>query len=159
MTILDKITLQIAEKLREKATKQGRIPFKTGDLRKSIQVFHTLSTPVESEAKVGSNLVYARAVHDGRKAITIYPNVKKNPPRGYRKHKDKKRARLKFTIAGKTIFAKKVHLKATRGQPFLREATEELDREGFGFLKKNALKELSEHVADSLVKKIKVKLG
>ena len=156
MSILDHITLQIAEKLREKATKQGRIPFKTGDLRKSIQVFHTLSSPTKSQAEVGSNLIYARAVHDGRKAMTIYPNVNKNPPRGYRTHRNKKRASLKFTIGGRTIFAKKVNMKATKPQPFLRDAANELQAEGFNFLKDNALKELSDEIADKIINNIKI---
>jgi len=75
---MDRVVLKIAERLRDKATAHGRIPFESGGLRKSIQVEHI----GKGKAVVGSNLVYARTVHDGRPAITIRPNVSKNPPPG-----------------------------------------------------------------------------
>ena len=131
MTIdLNKVVLQIAERLREKATDQHRIPFRTGDLRKSIQT--DLVGP--GRATVGSSLPYARPVHDGRPAITIRPNVSKNPPLGDRKHRNKNKARLKFKVGGRIVFAKAVNQPARKGKPFLREAAEAVEAEGFGFL-------------------------
>lgn len=151
---LDRIVLLIAERLRDKATAHGRIPFESGDLRKSIQVEHL----GKGKAVVGSNLVYARAVHDGRPAITIKPNVAKNPPRGHRKHKNPKRARLKFSIGGKTVFARQVHQPARKGQPFLREAAEEMQREGFDWLKPALADEVGEAMVKEISKRITLKV-
>lgn len=83
---------------------------------------------------MGTNLVYARVVHDGRPAITIRPNIAKNPPHGERKHQNPKHARLKFNIGWKAVFAKKVDQPARKGQPFLRGAAEEMQgRDGIGW--------------------------
>ncbi|SDP76996.1 phage virion morphogenesis protein [Desulforhopalus singaporensis] len=112
---IDKIALTIAERIRDKGTKQGRIPFLTGDLRKSIQ---TESLGL-GQASVGSNLSYARAVHDGRPAMTIRP---------------KKGKYLKFNVGGQDIFVKEVHQPARKGKPFLFEAIAEMENEGYDFL-------------------------
>ena len=152
---VDRIVLMIAERIREKSTKKNRIPFVSGDLRKSIQVEHI----GEGKATVGSNLIYARAVHDGRPAMTIKPNVAKNPPRGNRTHKNKKKARLRFTIGGKIIFAKSVKLPAMRGQPFLRKAVNEMSMEGYQFLLPVLKREVSEEVAEKIVKNIKFNIN
>lgn len=126
----DEIVWKIALRVEDLATDEDRIPFLSGDLRKSIQ--SRMTGP--GEAAVGSNLPYARAVHDGRPPIVIVPNVKKNPPYGDRQHRDPKRARLKFTIGGQTIFARSVHQKARKGKPFLREALDALRLEGWDWL-------------------------
>lgn len=63
----------LAEHLREIATRQDNIPFRTGQLRKSI-ISAVLS---DTEATVGTNLIYARAVHDGRPPMVIKPARKK----------------------------------------------------------------------------------
>ncbi|MCB2022881.1 MAG: hypothetical protein KDG44_18935, partial [Burkholderiaceae bacterium] len=61
------IALQIAEALREIATRQGNVPFDKGDLRKAHE-----SHPHGSDGAVlAVNTPYARALHDGRPAITI----------------------------------------------------------------------------------------
>jgi len=150
--LADKYVLKIAEMVRRKGTKQGRIPFDKGDLRKSVQV-ERLGRGV---ASVGSNLPYARAVHDGRKALMIYPNVKKNPPFGKRTHKNFKKARLKFKIKGKTIFAKSVFQKKRKGQPFLREAVDETKKEGFDFLMPSLKKDVGDELAKQFKKNIKI---
>jgi hypothetical protein len=63
----------LAEHLREIATQQDNIPFRTGQLRKSIiSAVHS-----DTEATVGTNLIYARAVHDGRPPMVIKPARKK----------------------------------------------------------------------------------
>lgn len=151
---LDRLVLLIAERLRDKATEQGRIPFESGDLRKSLQVERI----GHGRAVVGSSLVYARAVHDGRPAITIRPNVRKNPPRGHRAHSNPKRARLKFQIGGKTVFAKKVDQPARRGNPFLREAAEEMVYEGFDWLEPVLADEVGEAIVRKISKRIKLKV-
>jgi hypothetical protein len=63
----------LAEHLREIATRQHNAPFRTGQLRKSI-ISAVLS---DTEATVGTNLIYARAVHDGRPPMVIKPARKK----------------------------------------------------------------------------------
>ena len=135
---LDAVVLQIAERLRDKGTEQGRIPFLTGDLRKSVQTERV----GHGVASVGSNLSYARAVHDGRPAITIKPK------------KNRKNGKLRFTVGGKTVFAKEVHQKARKGKPFLKEAADEMDSEGYGFLDRYlvpiAEKELIEKVKGNI---------
>lgn len=148
---MDRVVRLIAERLRDKATEQGRIPFDSGDLRKSIQVEHL----GYGRASVGSALVYARAVHDGRPAITIRPNVKKNPPRGYREHQDPRRARLKFKIGDRTVFAKQVHQPAREGQPFLREAADEMVSEGWEWLVDKLAPEIGREIAKKIPKKVK----
>ena len=152
---MDRVVLLIAERLRDKATEQNRIPFDSGDLRKSIEVHHL----GHARASVGSNLVYARAVHDGRPAITIKPNVAKNPPRGHREHRNPKRARLKFKIGGRTVFAKQVHQPARKGQPFLREAAEEMQREGFDWLFPALRDQVKDEVIGDIVKNITLNIG
>jgi len=116
MVTPQQIALMIAERVRDIATRQGSVPFKTGDLRKSVVV-----QPFGNDgAVIGSNLPYARAVHDGRPQLTIYP-------------KGGKKA-LKFKIGNKTVFAKKVVQPARKGRPFLREAMAQVEREGPDFL-------------------------
>jgi len=151
---VDEIVMKIALRVEDLSTEQGRIPFLSGDLRKSI----TSELIGPGAARVGSPLPYARAVHDGRKALTIYPNVQKNPPYGYRKHKNPKRARLKFKIGGRTVFARKVHQKARKGKPFLREAIAELKQEGFGWLKRDLARKYGQEVLKGFDRLVTIEL-
>lgn len=96
---------QLAERLREIATRQGNVPFKTGDLRKSIIVAEV----TDQQALVGSNLPYARAVHDGRPALTIRP---------------KKKRALFWPGAAHPV--RVVHQPARKGNPFLVRALQQL---------------------------------
>lgn len=105
---IDQIVLRMAEKVREIATRQGNVPFRTGDLRKSI-ITHALGN---GAASVGSNLPYARAVHDGRPAITIRPKKKK------------------FLFwKGAAHPVKEVHQPARKGKPFLMNAAKEMAKD------------------------------
>ena len=88
-----------------KTTKRGRTvegghDKQGGELRRSISV-----SKLEGGALVGTNKVYARAVHEGRKAVIIRPR--------------KKRA-LAWN-QGNSI-AKKVFQPARKGKPFFRDA-------------------------------------
>ena len=141
----NKIVLLIGERIRDKAA--DNIPYRSGDARKSLDV----NLVGEGIASVGGNLVYLRALHDGRPAITIKPNISINPPKGNRKHQDPKRARLKFQIGSKTVFAKQVKQPARKGNPFLRNAAEDVQREGFDFLDSY----LSQVVEKDVLKQIK----
>lgn len=190
---ITKQALRIAERLRDKATEQGRIPFDRGDLRKSIKAYRLGA----GKAAVGSVLPYARAVHDGRGRVIIIPNLDRNPPLGkrklyigsgpgddvkpkkkkkaakkslakrikakikkiFKKKKAKKkpgaappkkeapgkkkkmskeeyfpRARLKFEIGGRTVFARIVRQPPRRGRPFIQEGAKEMDREGYAWM-------------------------
>jgi len=103
----DQVVLQIAEIIREIATRQGNVPFWRGDLRKSI----VTQLVGSGKATIGSNLPYARAVHDGRPAITIKP---------------KKKKALAFFIGNKKIVRKSVYQPARKAKPFLTNAAQEL---------------------------------
>jgi hypothetical protein len=146
----DQIALLIAERVRDKATDE--VPVLSGDLKKSLQVEKIGG----GKAAISSVLPYARAVHDGRRALTIYPNVARNPPLGKRKHSDKRRARLKFKVGGKTVFARKVHQKARKPNPFLRRAAKKMSDEGYDFLDNILLKQVSKEVLQGIKKNIKI---
>jgi len=135
MTIdTSKIALLIAERIRDVATEQGNVPFLTGDLRKSIIV----SPDGPGRAVISSNLPYARAVHDGRPAITIRPKNAKAlvfaRKSGGKIPKSKRGFKLAVK-AGLVIAAKSVHQPARKGRPFIKDAAEEVMNGDMKFLK------------------------
>lgn len=128
MSLTDlQIALQVAEKLREIATRQGNVPFDKGDLRKS----HIVEPLGEDAAILSANTPYARAVHDGRPAIIIKP---------------KKRKALKWKGPDGPMFAKSVKQPARKANPWLARAVAELEREGLTFL----APQIGQDVADDL---------
>lgn len=145
-SLKDKLANMVAERVRDIGTEQGRIPFDTGDLRKSINV----TNEGIGEYSVGSTLPYAAAVHDGRKETTIKPNLGWNPPHGDRKSTDPQKARLRFMIGGKIVFARQVKQPAREGKPFLREAAQEVRNAGFDFLVPTLTEQLSEDILQNL---------
>jgi hypothetical protein len=65
---------------------------------------------------------YAAAVHEGRRALTIRAKKRASGKRGY----------LKFTVDGRTVFAREVHQPARKGRPYLAQALREVaPPEGF----------------------------
>lgn len=122
---LQRISLQVAEKLREIATRQGNVPFDKGDLRKA----HVVEPSGTEDAILAANAPYARAVHDGRPALTIKPKRKKA-----------------LAWKGGRHPAKSVKQPARKGNPWLARAVDELEREGLDFL----APELGQDVADEL---------
>ncbi len=108
-----RICLLTAEKLREIATRQGVVPFDRGDLRKS----HVVQPLGAAGARLGTNLPYARAVHDGRPALVIRP----------------KKAKALF-FGGLEHPVKAVRQPARTGRPWLRQSVGILAREGLAFL-------------------------
>ena len=65
---------------------------------------------------------YAAAVHNGRRALTI-----RAKPR-----RDGRPGRLKFTVGGRTVYARQVHQPARAGRPYLAQALREVAaQEGF----------------------------
>jgi len=142
--------LKIAEKVRALATQQGRVPFKSGDLRKSIYT----QLIGKGRAVVGSNLSYARAVHDGRRALVISPNLNRNPPLGMRVIRGSKaqyasRARLKFKVGGLFVFARQVSQRARKARPFILEAFKDFVKDK-AWIERN----ISKDYADYIIKKI-----
>ncbi|SDG18753.1 hypothetical protein [Sulfitobacter delicatus] len=122
---LQRISLQVAEKLREIATRQDNVPFDKGDLRKA----HVVEPSGTEDAILAANTPYARAVHDGRPALTIKPKRKKA-----------------LAWKGGRHPAKSVKQPARKGNPWLARAVDELEREGLDFL----APELGQDVADEL---------
>ena len=141
---LQKVALRIAHRIRAIAIREKLVPVGKpdpdsgkrtgGELRKSIHV-----SSVPGGAMVGTNKVYARAVHEGRQALVIRP---------------RRRKALRWKGGdGKYLFAKKVFQPARKGKPFFRSAADlfeqNLDKEIAGI----ALdKELAEHLAAHLRK-------
>ena len=98
---VSKIAARIAQRLRAIVVKET-VPIVTGELRKSIHV-----SKYGDGYLVGTNKIYARAVHEGRKALIIRPK--------------KKRA---LAWNGGKSFAKKVFQPARKGKPFFRDAVD-----------------------------------
>ncbi len=129
---LQRWTLQIAEKLREIATRQGNVPFDKGDLRKA----HVVEPSGTTDAVLSANTPYARAVHDGRPAITIRPKRKKA-----------------LAWKGAAHPVKSVNQPARKGNPWLARAVEDLEREGLDFL----APEVGQEVADELTEALRAR--
>ena len=160
MINIRKLTILVLEKVRENALDEVPVGKGKGGgkLRNDIIVKYL----GEGRGAVGAyNVPYAAAVHNGRKALTIRPNLEKNPPLGNRVIKGSKesyrpKARLKFMIGGQTVFAKEVKQKARAANPFLTRAVDKLQSEGFQFLATILKKEVSDDVAKNLIKKIEI---
>lgn len=131
------LVLLLAERLRDLAARQGGIPFRTGFLRKSVA--DSVRLAGRGVAAVGSNLPYARAVHDGRPRLTIRPRRKKALSWPEAKHP-----------------VKKVVQPPREGKPFFREALAEMRREGFDWLKAPLMKQIERNLAEAFPKKIVV---
>ena len=127
---LQQISLQIAERLRDYATDTGFAPVRSGELRKA----HVSQPFGATDAILSANTPYARAVHDGRPAITIKP---------------KSRRALLWTGADHPMRA--VHQPARAGNPWMRRAVEMLSRDGLGFLEP----ELGSAVAADLAQRLR----
>ena len=154
----DVIAQKIALKVVEIATRQENIPFYRGDLRKSIVSLITRSGR-DTIITVGSNLVYARAVHDGRPAMTIRP--KKGKILAWWNDKGKQKALTPlphgkaFSVAvkaGEIIVARKVQQSARKPNPFLARAVDQLAQEGLGFLEKDVGRHVVKELEKSLSK-------
>ena len=151
-SLINAIAYRIAQEVVNYSTIQGRVPYLSGDLSKSITAY-----PLgKGEASVGSNLVYARAVHDGRPEITIVPKKAKmlawqTGGSGYTAGGNK---RSKGNKQIKWAHAKSVTQKAREGQPFLQEGFDDMAAHGFGFLDEllhdYVSAEIGEQIKDSI---------
>ncbi len=126
---LQRIALQIAEKLREITTRQRNVPLDKGDLRKA----HVAEPSGTTDAILSANTPYARAVHDGRPAITIKPKRKKA-----------------LAWKGARHPVKSINQPARKGNPWLTRAVEDLEREGLDFLAPEVGQEVADELTEAL---------
>ena len=96
-----RIAARTAQRIRAITVKET-VPFRTGELRKSIHV-----TRYGFDYMVGTNKIYARAVHEGRRAMIIRPKTRKA---------------LYWPGAAHPV--RKVFQKSRKGKPFFREAVQ-----------------------------------
>jgi bacteriophage HK97-gp10 putative tail-component len=85
-------------------------PVDTGNLRASHQ-FRMRMTDNKVTGEVFTNVKYALPVHEGRRALVIYPKSKQA---------------LAFVWHGQPMVRKWVHQPARRGKPWLRDALREV---------------------------------
>lgn len=116
---LDRISARIAHRLRAIVAEET-VPVRSGELRRSIHV-----SKRGDGYLVGTNKIYARAIHEGRPQMVVRP----------------KRAKaMKFKVGGKYIYRKKAVLKKIEGRPFFKQALDKFTA--------NASKELDAIVPD-----------
>ncbi len=100
------------------ARSQVLVPVDTGNLRATGQISLGRDAGALVIGGVTYSAEYAAAVHDGRRALTI----RAKRPGG----------RLKFTVGGRTVYARQVHQPARAGRPYLAQALREVAaQEGF----------------------------
>lgn len=87
------------------------VPVQHGYLRGSRRQIPARDVGATVVGGVVYDAEYAAAVHNGRRALTI---------------RAKGNGRLKFTIDGRTIYAREVHQKARKGRPYLARALREV---------------------------------
>lgn len=94
------------------------VPVDTGNLRASGRMDLARINGALVIGGVTYTAKYAAAVHEGRRALTIRP---KRPG-----------GRLRFTVGGRTVYARQVHQPARAGRPYLAQALREVaPQEGF----------------------------
>jgi hypothetical protein len=95
-----------------KVFNRGKVltPVDTGNLRASHQ-FRISTSGKGVKGEVFTKVKYALAVHEGRRAIVIYPKTKRA---------------LAFRWHGQQFVRKSVHQPARRGKPWLRDALREV---------------------------------
>lgn len=99
---------------------QVLVPVDNGTLRASGKLDLAKDRGATVIGGVTYTAEYAAAVHNGRRALTI--RAKGNRPN----------ARLKFTVGGRTVYAREVRQPARAGRPYLAQALREVAaQEGF----------------------------
>jgi hypothetical protein len=99
-----RVTLKVLNRAKVKT------PVDTGNLRASHQ-FKIKNVGEKITGEVFTNVKYALPVHEGRRAITIYPKTKQA---------------LAFRWHGQPMVRKSVFQPARRGRPWLRDALREV---------------------------------
>ena len=113
MLDLQMISRQVAERIRDHATDPGFVPVRSRELRKA----HVVMDHGSTDAILTANTPYARAVHDGRPAITIRP-----------------KSRKAILWGGAAHPVRAVTQPARAGHPWLQRAVQALQAEGLNFL-------------------------
>ncbi len=134
MDELDRLAGKVAHRIRAIVVERT-VPVRTGELRRSIHATRT----AKGVWMVGTNKVYARAVHDGRPRVVIKPRKKKALYWKGAKHP-----------------VKKVVQPPRRGNPFMRKAIDmflsNLDRE-----MESIIGDFPEKVAKQITKGISIR--
>lgn len=86
-------------------------PVDTGRLRASIRIESRRTLTLRSVYTVGSDVEYARMVHDGTRPHVIRPKTANV---------------LRFRVGGRWVYAKVVHHPGTKARPFLDRAVREV---------------------------------
>ena len=86
-------------------------PVDTGRLRASIRIEARRTLTLRSVYTVGSDVEYARMVHDGTRPHVIRPKTANV---------------LRFRVGGRWVYAKVVHHPGTKARPFLDRAVREV---------------------------------
>jgi len=160
MLNIKQLTLAVLQKVRENALDEVPVSKGTnsGELSGGIDIRYR--SPGLGAVGVYT-IPYAAAVHNGRRALTIRPNLDINPPRGDRVIKGSKesyrpRARLKFKIGGQNVFAREVKQPSRPPNPFLIRAVTKTQTQGFDFLLPTLKKGVENEVYRDLVKTLKI---
>lgn len=104
------------------ARSQVLVPVDDGPLRASGRPDLARDRGATVIGGVTYTIEYAAAVHEGRRALTIRAKPRRNGRPG----------RLKFTVGGRTVYAREVHQPARAGRPYLAQALREVAaQEGF----------------------------
>jgi hypothetical protein len=104
------------------ARSQVLVPVDNGPLRASGQPDLARDRGALVIGGVTYTVEYAAAVHNGRRALTIRAKTRA----------DGRQGRLKFTVGGRTVYAREVHQPARAGRPYLAQALREVAaQEGF----------------------------
>lgn len=86
-------------------------PVDTGRLRSSITTTQPRMVGRRLTVTVGTNVNYARYVHDGTRAHVV---------------RAVRRKALRFTVAGRVVFSRYARIPARRGRPYLKQALDEV---------------------------------
>lgn len=97
--------------LRVESRAKELCPVDTGRLRSSITTTRPVRIGKRLAVRVGTNVNYARYVHDGTPAHTVVPR--------------RRGGVLRFTVAGRVVFSRYARIPARRGRPFLKQALTE----------------------------------
>lgn len=102
---------------------------RSGRLRGSIKADPPRIFSLRGSVTVGSNLEYAGFVNDGTPRHTIRPRGGRSSRRN-----PNKPGMLKFTVGGRTVYAREVDHPGTRPNPFLDRALREVAAQrGYSF--------------------------
>ncbi len=95
-------------------------PVRFGNLRGHNKMRAAVIAPPGARGEVYNDADYAAAVHDGSGPHVIRPKRKRS------RTNPKRPAMLKFTVGGRTVFARQVMHPGTRARPWLARAAQQV---------------------------------